>query len=63
MSLADARGLFELAIAGPKKFAPDVARPLWERWTRYVYQYSDLAAAQEMEKRMAEAYPNGSVFV
>ncbi|KAH9045764.1 hypothetical protein EDB85DRAFT_1908267 [Lactarius pseudohatsudake] len=39
-------------------FLPDRARPLWERWARHEYQYGDLAAAQKLEKRMAEAYPN-----
>src|SRR5216684_849890 len=52
----DARALFERVIG---TFSPDRARPLWERWARHEYQYSDLAAAQKLEKRMAEAYPNG----
>lgn len=52
----DARALFERAIAN---FPPDKARPLWERWARYEYQYGTLDAALKLEKRMAEAYPNG----
>jgi cleavage stimulation factor subunit 3 len=52
----DARALFERVIGA---FPPDRARPLWERWARHEYQYGDLAAAQKLEKRMAEAYPNG----
>lgn len=52
----DARALFERVIS---TFPPDRARPLWERWARHEYQYGDLAAAQKLEKRMAEAYPNG----
>lgn len=52
----DARALFERVIG---TFPPDRARPLWERWARHEYQYGDLAAAQKLEKRMAEAYPNG----
>ncbi len=52
----DARALFERVIG---TFSPDRARPLWERWARHEYQYGDLAAAQKLEKRMAEAYPNG----
>ncbi len=52
----DARALFERVIG---TIPPDRARPLWERWARHEYQYGDLAAAQKLEKRMAEAYPNG----
>lgn len=40
-------------------FPADKARPLWERWSKYEYQYGDLAAAHKLEKRMAEVYPNG----
>lgn len=54
--LPDARALFERVIG---TFTPDKARPLWERWARYEYQYGDLATAQKLEKRMAEAYPQG----
>ncbi|KAI0771691.1 hypothetical protein BD413DRAFT_475587 [Trametes elegans] len=51
----NARALFERVIGN---FAPEKARPLWERWARYEYQYGDLAAAQKLEKRMAEVYPS-----
>ncbi|TBU57853.1 Suf-domain-containing protein [Dichomitus squalens] len=51
----NARALFERVIG---TFSADKARPLWERWARYEYQYGDLAAAQKLEKRMAEVYPN-----
>ncbi|KAI9512750.1 hypothetical protein F5148DRAFT_1161352 [Russula earlei] len=51
----NARALFERVIG---TFPPDRARPLWERWARHEYQYGDLTAAQKLEKRMAEAYPN-----
>ncbi|KAI0333418.1 Suf-domain-containing protein [Cubamyces sp. BRFM 1775] len=51
----NARALFERVIG---TFAPEKARPLWERWARYEYQYGDLAAAQKLEKRMSEVYPN-----
>ncbi|KAI0301886.1 hypothetical protein B0F90DRAFT_1716130 [Multifurca ochricompacta] len=51
----NARALFERVIG---TFPSDRARPLWERWARHEYQYGDLAAAQKLEKRMAEAYPN-----
>lgn len=40
-------------------FPPERARPLWDRWARYEYQYGDLEAAQKLEKRIAEVYPNG----
>ena len=52
--------MFERAIANTK-FTPDIARPLWEAWARYEYQYGNLEAAIKLEKRMAEAYPNGNV--
>ena len=55
--LPDARALFERVIG---TFTPDKARPLWERWARYEYQYGDLATAQKLEKRMAEGFPQGS---
>jgi hypothetical protein len=56
LHVIDARALFERVIGA---FPPDRARPLWERWARHEYQYGDLAAAQKLEKRMADAYPNG----
>ncbi|KAI0637539.1 Suf-domain-containing protein [Trametes polyzona] len=51
----NARALFERVIG---TFSADKARPLWDRWARYEYQYGDLAAAHKLEKRMAEVYPN-----
>ena len=54
---ADARALFERVIG---TFPSDRARPLWERWARYEYQYGDLAAAHKLEKRMSEVYSTGS---
>jgi hypothetical protein len=39
----------------------DRARPLWERWARYEYQYGDLEAALKLEKRMAEVYASGII--
>src|SRR6266545_2628613 len=53
----DARALFERVIPN---FPPEHARPLWERWARYEYQYGDLEAALKLEKRMAEVYPGGA---
>ncbi len=52
----DARALFERVIP---TFSPEVARPLWERWARYEYNFGDFAASQKLEKRLAEVYPNG----
>ncbi|KAF8189661.1 hypothetical protein BJ912DRAFT_966052 [Pholiota molesta] len=49
----NARALFERVISN---FPPERARPLWERWARYEYQYGDLDAALKLEKRMAEVY-------
>ncbi|CCM04957.1 uncharacterized protein FIBRA_07154 [Fibroporia radiculosa] len=49
----NARALFERVIG---TFKPEQARPLWERWARYEYQFGDLAAAQKLEKRMAERF-------
>ncbi|KZT13241.1 Suf-domain-containing protein [Laetiporus sulphureus 93-53] len=50
----NARALFERVVG---TFPPDRARPLWERWGRYVYQFGDLDASRKLEARMAEAYP------
>ncbi|OSX60713.1 hypothetical protein POSPLADRAFT_1183237 [Postia placenta MAD-698-R-SB12] len=50
----NARALFERVIG---TFPPERARPLWERWARYEYQFGDLSAAQKLEKRMTEVYP------
>ena len=52
----DARALFERVIG---TFPCEKGRALWERWARYEYQYSDLAAVQRLERRMSEAYPKG----
>ncbi|KZT23187.1 Suf-domain-containing protein [Neolentinus lepideus HHB14362 ss-1] len=50
----NARALFERVIG---TFPPDKARPLWERWARYVYQYQNLETALNLEKRISEVYP------
>ncbi|EAU82402.2 mRNA 3'-end-processing protein RNA14 [Coprinopsis cinerea okayama7 len=50
----NARALFERVIT---TFSPERARPLWERWARYEYQYGDLESALKLEKRIAEVYP------
>jgi cleavage stimulation factor subunit 3 len=57
VAFVDARALFERVIP---TFSPERARPLWERWARYEYQYGDLEAAQKLEKRIADVYPNGT---
>ncbi|PPR07843.1 hypothetical protein CVT24_002988 [Panaeolus cyanescens] len=49
----NARALFERMIPN---FPADKARPLWERWARYEYQYGDLEASLKLERRMAEVY-------
>ena len=54
---ADARALFERVIPN---FPAERARPLWERWARYEYQYGDLEASLKLEKRMAEVYASGT---
>ncbi|KAJ8697549.1 mRNA 3'-end-processing protein rna14 [Pleurotus ostreatus] len=51
----NARALFERVIGN---LPADRARPLWERWARYEYQYGELEAVQKLEKRIAEVYPN-----
>ncbi|KAF9487681.1 Suf-domain-containing protein [Pleurotus eryngii] len=56
----NARALFERVISN---LSADRARPLWERWASYEYQYGELEAVQKLEKRIAEVYPNGSVFI
>ncbi|KAJ6544221.1 hypothetical protein B0H19DRAFT_1076360 [Mycena capillaripes] len=55
----NARALFERVIV---KFTPQEAKPIWERWSRSQYQYDDLEAVLELERRMAEVYPNASKF-
>lgn len=54
----DARALFERVIT---TFSKEKARPLWERWTRYEYQFGDLEASLKLEKRMSEVYTNGQM--
>lgn len=51
---ANARALFERAV---NNFPPEKARPIWDRWARYEYQYGTLEACHLLEKRMAEVYP------
>ncbi|KAJ7476939.1 Suf-domain-containing protein [Mycena galericulata] len=51
----NARALFERVIG---TFTPQQAKPIWERWSRSQYQYDDLEAVLELERRMAEVYPS-----
>ncbi|CAE6435414.1 unnamed protein product [Rhizoctonia solani] len=51
----NARALFERVIT---TFSPDKARPIWDRWSRYEYNFGDLIGSQKLEKRLAEIYPN-----
>lgn len=53
----DARALFERAV---NNFPPEKARPVWDRWTRYEYQYGTLEACHLLEKRIGEVYPQGA---
>lgn len=53
----DARALFERTIS---TFPGEKGRPLWERWSRYEFNFSDLAASQKLEQRMAEALPSSA---
>lgn len=43
-------------------FQPDKARPIWETWANYEYNFGDLTAAAKLEKRIAEVYPDGASF-
>jgi len=52
---SNARAFFERAVS---TFRPEKARVLWDRWTRYEYHYGSLQAAQDLEKKIAEIYPN-----
>jgi len=52
---ANARALFEKTVT---TFSPEKARPVWDRWAKYEYQFGNLEACHKMEKRMAEIYPN-----
>ncbi|KAF7318018.1 CFIA complex component [Mycena chlorophos] len=51
----NARALFERVI---NTFTPQQAKPIWERWSRSQYMYDDLQAVLDLERRMAQVYPN-----
>ncbi len=48
----NARALFERTITAAER-----ARPVWDRWADYEYNYGDSAAIAKLESRLAEAYP------
>ncbi|ETS59675.1 hypothetical protein PaG_06607 [Moesziomyces aphidis] len=52
---SNARALFERVIG---TFTPERARPIWERWSRYEYNFGDTVAIQKLETRLAETYPD-----
>ena len=35
------------------------ARPIWLRWLLYQMSVADLTTLHKLDKRVAEAYPNG----
>ncbi|KAJ3284935.1 mRNA 3'-end-processing protein rna14 [Borealophlyctis nickersoniae] len=51
------RALFERALAA---LPPENAREIWGKFLDYENQYGELANVSRIEKRRAEAYPNGT---
>ncbi|CDR98690.1 related to RNA14-component of pre-mRNA 3`-end processing factor CF I [Sporisorium scitamineum] len=51
----NARALFERVIG---TFSPERARPIWDRWAKYEYNFGDSIAIQKIEARLAETYPD-----
>ncbi|KZT38712.1 hypothetical protein SISSUDRAFT_985867 [Sistotremastrum suecicum HHB10207 ss-3] len=58
---SNARSLFERVITNPI-LTPEKARPIWEKWSTYEFNFGDLAASQKMEKRMLEIYTVGACY-
>ncbi|KAJ7177722.1 hypothetical protein C8R46DRAFT_888145 [Mycena filopes] len=54
----DARALFKRVIG---TFTPQQAKPIWEHWSRSQYEFGDLEACLDLERRMAKVYPNGAL--
>lgn len=57
---SDARAVFERSVA---KLPADKAKPLWKRWSEYLYQYGDLASIQKIDARLGETYQDGELFL
>lgn len=51
----NARALFERVIG---TFSPERARPIWDTWSKYEYNFGDSVAIQKLESRLAETYPD-----
>ncbi|CAO1612636.1 unnamed protein product [Parajaminaea phylloscopi] len=52
----NARALFQRTIT---TFAePERARPVWDRWAQYEYNFGDSASIRKLEARLAEAFPS-----
>lgn len=49
----NARALFERVIG---TFSPERARPIWDTWSTYEYNFGDSVAIQKLENRLAETY-------
>ncbi|KDN40098.1 Suf-domain-containing protein [Tilletiaria anomala UBC 951] len=50
----NARALFERVIT---TLPPEKARPVWDRWAEYEYNFGDLAAITRLEYRLQEIFP------
>lgn len=59
-NMTDARALFEKSVAA---LEPEKARPIWQRWLQYQMGAADLLTLLKLDKRVAEAYPKGMVFI
>ncbi|KAF7288478.1 CFIA complex component [Mycena chlorophos] len=51
----NAQALFERVI---NTFTPQQAKPIWEQWSRSRYTYDDLQVVLDLERRIAQTYPN-----
>lgn len=50
----NARALFERTVSS---FAPERARPIWDRWSEYEYSFGDAASIAKIDERLAQVYP------
>ncbi|WFD08036.1 mRNA 3'-end-processing protein rna14 [Malassezia vespertilionis] len=53
----NARAVFERTVSS---VPPARARPIWERWSEYEYNYGDASAIARLESRLCELYPHES---